>query len=90
MSPGDMEGRSGRVPDDSLLLQSHTGCTLNQTSQVCWPLPAQPRKALIFPLWTWIWTGDGEEECPLLWGLRYMKELGRDGAQVFPLAPLVF
>lgn len=28
--------------------------------------------------------------CPLLWGLGYMKELGRDGAQVFQLAPLVF
>lgn len=40
---------------------NHTGCTFNQASQVCWPLSAQPRKALIFPLWTWIWTGNGEE-----------------------------
>lgn len=46
------------------------------------------QKPSSFPV-TWIWTGMGKRGA-LLWGLGYMKELGRDGAQVFPLAPLVF
>lgn len=89
MSPGDMEGGLG----GSLMTlcsckatQAVLSTRLPKYAGLCLPSHAKPSS---FPLYSWDLTGMGKR-VPSLLGSRVHEGVGRDGAQVFPLAPLVF